>query len=850
LSHQNRCWRKFLSENQDKYRDMTVLLRNKLLGLLMLLATGHAAALTLGRVRGAAVVGQALDVSIQLQLGADDTATNLCLEADVFHADARQDPGRVRVSIEPTAQASVVNARITSSSFIDEPMVTVYLKAGCAQKSSRRYVLLADFPSESASPVLPSVDSSANANATPNTSVSSGVSPSSSSAAGPSTAVTAATSTPGNADVAKPVARAQPTSQAVIKPRPPARPRLPKPAVAKSAPPAKAAAAVAPKAAIPAAAVPTTAPAAAAASSVAPAPPVAAVSAAGQSRLKLDPLMVLAERVASLESSSSAPATDGTRDTQRMQSLEDSVKALVALAAKNEASLQDMRQRVQNAEADRVPVQWLYGLVALVLACLATMAYLWTRLRAGPGLAGSKDDWWRGARAVPPPPEAMAQPRPDPMQEFAPDAARKPVSAPVALQGAGVESQLGSRYSSLTGLEDDPSSELDVSLVEMTESNFDQLMKSGKSHSAIRPGPLSAQLEPLPATTKMQALATRPINSEQLFDVRQQADFFVSLGQTDQAVQILEKQINDHGETSPLIYLDLLQIFHSLNLKTDFRQFREDFNLLFNGRVPEFAAFRNEGRSLEEYPHVLAHITALWSTRKALMVIEASIFRDSLDDRSAPFDLAAFRELLLLHAIAQSFTVREEVVSDLSPLRANMAPISKGARLSASGGSGASPLSVSPPSSAPSNFTEVDIPLSTGGALSPGPGLPSVTGILNAPTRLDAMGAAGGELDLELDLDLSGLVALSPAEKAAKAGSAKSESPDASEVSDFSKLLRAQAPAGAPVQAPAKVGPAKAGSAKSASAQPPEFLADNLLDFDLSSEHAKLTIVKPGKPKA
>ncbi len=834
---------------------MTVLLRNKILGLLMLLVAGHATALTLGRVRGAAIVGQALDVSIQMQLSADDSATNLCLEADVFHADARQDPARVRVSIEPSAQASVVNARITSSSFIDEPMVTVYLKAGCAQKSSRRYVLLADFPSEPASAVLPLVE--------PSTSTS-GTFGSNSSAAVPGTAVTTPTSGQGNADVAKPLARTRPTAQmtdpataqatnqtatqATTKPRPPARPRPPKP----------------PKPAV-AATVPSVAPA----STPAPVPPAAEkpanasdkTPAVGQSRLKLDPLMVLAERVASLESSSSAPATDGTRDSQRMQSLEDSVKALVSLAAKNEASLQDMRVRVQKAEADRVPVQWLYGLVALVLACLATMAYLWTRLRAGPGATGAKDDWWRGARAVPPPPEAVAQPTHEFVPpELVPDVARKPVSAPVALQGAGVESKLGSRYSSLTGLEDDPSSELDVSLVEMTESNFDQLMKSGKSHSAIRPGPLSAQLEPLPATTKMQGLATRPINSEQLFDVRQQADFFVSLGQTDQAVQILEKQINDHGETSPLIYLDLLQIFHSLNLKTDFRQFREDFNLLFNGRVPEFAAFRNEGRSLEEYPHVLAHITALWSTRKALMVIEASIFRDSLDDRSAPFDLAAFRELLLLHAIAQSVTIREEVVSELSPLRANMAPISKGARLSASGGgSGASPLSSSPPS----NFTEVDISLSTGGALSAGPSLPSVTAVLNAPTRLDAM---AGELDLELDLDLSGLVALSPtqedgkstkvnkateaskaskASKAARAGSAKPESPEAAEVSEFSRLLRAQAPVSAPAQVPAK-----AVSAQSPQSQSPEFLADNLLDFDLSSENANLTVMKPGNPRA
>lgn len=127
---------------------MNVKLRNKLLGLLMLLAAGHGAALTLGRVRGAAVVGQPLDVSILVQLNADESASALCLEADVFHADSRQDPSRVRISVDPAAQGQFVNARVTSSAYIDEPMVTIYVRAGCGQKSTRRYVMLADFPSE------------------------------------------------------------------------------------------------------------------------------------------------------------------------------------------------------------------------------------------------------------------------------------------------------------------------------------------------------------------------------------------------------------------------------------------------------------------------------------------------------------------------------------------------------------------------------------------------------------------------------------------------------------------------------------------------------------------------------
>ena len=804
---------------------MNVKFRNKLLGLLMLLAAGHGAALTLGRVRGAAVVGQPLDVSIQVQLNADESASALCLEADVFHADSRQDPSRVRISVDPAAQGPLVNARVTSSAYVDEPMVTVYVRAGCGQKSTRRYVMLADFPSEPVAtsvaqslPLVtpgtampPATDASGNA-AQPAPSV---VQPSASVAGAAANGVSPqAVPRPSGASGASPP-KPIPRTPAVVKPK---APRPPKPIVIKEVPAAK----IAKIAKAPVAAV--SAPAAASPAPVA-APVPAASQTVGQSRLKLDPLVMLTERVASLESSTTPPAVETAKESLRMQTLENSVKALVEVATKNEANLQDMRLRLQKAETGNVPVQWLYGLVALVLACLAAMAYLWSKLKYLATNPGARNDWWSGAGGGAPPPVVGLTVPKVPAAEPVTATPHAP-PATVALQGAGVESQ----YSSLTGLDDDPASELDVSLVEMTESNFDRLMRSGKSHSAARRGPLPVTSAAVPPTTKMQPLSARPVNSEQLFDVRQQADFFVSLGQTDQAVQILEKQINDHGETSPLIYLDLLQIFHSLNLKTDFRQFREDFNLLFNGRVSEFSSFKDEGRSLEEYPHVLAHITALWGTRKALMVIEASIFRDSLDDRSAPFDLAAFRDLLLLHAIAQSFTVRDEVVSDLAPLRANMAPVNKGARLTAASGSASgrgvlleAPLSLS------AGLSEVDIPLSTGGALQAVPALPSVTAVLNAPTSMvEISNDLDLDLDLDLDIDLSAMVA--PA-AAAKSGDL--------EISEFSKLLRAQAPAkGAPAE-PVPTAPTLPSSSSAAGDQ------NDLLDFDLPSISGKLNIVKP-----
>ena len=819
--------REIFKRESRKYRNINVKLRNKLLGLLMLVAAGHGAALTLGRVRGAAVIGQPLDVSIQIQLNADESAGALCLDADVFHADSRQDPGRVRISVDPAAQGQLVNARVTSSAYIDEPMVTVYVRAGCSQKSARRYVMLADFPSEPAAPAIaqslplvtpgltvpPVVATEAPGNVKqPAASGAAAAGIANSMPPAVATKPADATPRPGAASAVKPAPRvvaaakskiAKPTKPVPIK-------EVPVPKVAKSP-----AAVAAPTASI---APPVAAPVQAAASSE-----------TGQSRLKLDPLVMLTERVASLETSTSAPVVDLAKESLRMQTLENSVKALVEVATKNEANLQDMRLRLQKAETGNVPVQWLYGLVALVLACLAAMAYLWSKLKGLTANPGARNDWWSGAAPVAPVP-VVGPATPNKGQAEAASLVPETPPPTVALQGAGVESQ----YSSLTGLDDDPASELDVSLVEMTESNFDRLMRSGKSHSAARRGPLPVAPAVIPSTTKMQPLSARPVNSEQLFDVRQQADFFVSLGQTDQAVQILEKQINDHGETSPLIYLDLLQIFHSLNLKTDFRQFREDFNLLFNGRVSEFSSFKDEGRSLEEYPHVLAHITALWGTRKALMVIEASIFRDSLDDRSAPFDLAAFRDLLLLHAIAQSFTVRDEVTSDLAPLRANMAPSSKGARLTASSGgiSGSAALAAAP-LSVPGGLSEVDIPLSTGGALLPVPGLPSVTAVLNAPTSMAEISTdmdLNLDLDLDLDIDLSAMV---PPAVTAKTGDV--------EISEFSKLLRAQAPSKAnpaaqvpPSPAMAPLVPASRGADQ-----------NDLLDFDLPSISGKLNIVKP-----
>lgn len=143
------------------------------------------------------------------------------------------------------------------------------------------------------------------------------------------------------------------------------------------------------------------------------------------------------------------------------------------------------------------------------------------------------------------------------------------------------------------------------------------------------------------------------MDSEELLDIRQQADFFLTVEQHEKAIELLSTRIAQCGESSPLICLDLLKIYHSLGRKADFDILRAEFNHWFTGRVPEFASFQDEGRPLSSYPPVLNRIVELWPAHSVLDYIENCIYQHSSTQPDADFDLQAYRELLLLHSIAK-----------------------------------------------------------------------------------------------------------------------------------------------------------------------------------------------------
>lgn len=372
-------------------------------------------ALTLGRARGAAWIGQPLELVVPVQIDSAQAEGAVCAEADVFHGDSRQDSSRVQVVVSPTEQADVLSLKISSSALVDEPVVTIYLRAGCAQKSSRKYVLLADFPNDNVAPLSRTVSPAAPA--TPLVIPSEAAPQSGAPDAGGANATPQAApngpakSAKASLPVSTPVAKA--ASKELSKPAPKEMPKEPAPKKESSA---KATEAAKP-------------------------------ASAGKPRLRLDPIETLNERVKTLESSTAAATVpdEMARDAQKMQALQGDLKTLLDQAVKNEASLMAMRERLEKAESERVPVALVYGLAALVLLCLGALAFLLTR-----------------------------RPRALDWEHAAPQSAHAPHAAASAAVPGGVE---------------EDSKNINVDLVDMDDEAFDQLMAQSQAQdkSPARP---------------------------------------------------------------------------------------------------------------------------------------------------------------------------------------------------------------------------------------------------------------------------------------------------------------------------------------------------------------------------
>lgn len=504
-----------------------------------------AAAVTLGRARGAALVGRPLEVTIAATL--DTAATDPCAHVDLFYGDQR-------VTRMPTVRWEARDGkegvlRVSSVAAVDEPMITLYLRIGCTQPSSRRYVLLAEVPPEEAS-VMPGR--------------------------------AAAASVPVVPPVAAPAAVARPPATASAEARVPAMPVLKLEPVGLSIDYS----------------------------------PTLRLSAQIGTQPSADP--ATRHAAAALWQALQKGPEEAMQEARRVQAVQRELQAVRDLNRQNAADLAGMRVAVEQAQSRRGTASLLaLVLAALLVVTLAVIAWRWHRLRR----IDRVGRWFEanGKPTATPPVAAMAPSGvPDIEIDAAPPAARPAV--PVLVDSVPVS---GPRAAPVLAWS-----------------------PSQQDFQASRGGTL------------------RMVGVEELLDVHDKADFFLSIGEVEQAVAILESHVHDQVETSALPWMDLLELYHSLGRRRDFERVSGEFREHFAVQVPDFEHFGEPTPTLENYSRALSRIVGLWPTRRVLDVIEESIFRKPGLPGAEPFSLEAYRELVLLYHIATDVAPEPEARSD------------------------------------------------------------------------------------------------------------------------------------------------------------------------------------------
>ena len=613
--------------------------------------------MSLGRHRGAALIGRPLDISVQAVLDTQEDLAALCLDADVFYADYKLQKSRVQVTAEKTSPAGLdAVIRIRSAVLVDEPVVTLYLRLGCQQKTERRYVVLADLVSEAIG--LPAVPLSDKVPVI----VSSQVITSRKGAGGESALASADSSDNVGPGVAN--ARSNRVERSTA-----AR------TVGRSAPLGAdgAASLLTP---VPLKAASIILPSASTSQRKKQSAKDRKTAANGNARLQLEALDLSSERDPSLRLSSellSTPAAsaqersaaaalwraltsqaqDVLSDAGKLQALENQVRTLQAQTLKNQLALDGLNQQLEQARSQRYANILVYTLAALLLFAIATLAYFLRRWFSVGDRRVDELPWWRKSEAT--------------GKGWANSSSEADVSSAAGASAGQKKSE--KKKSDKT---DKPflNSGLDLNL-DLDLGASSSMSPSGFGLASVRPlttppgktasPPLSRRDRPDFAVSMTHP--ARAVKAEELFNVQQQADFFVSLGQHEQAIEVLHSHIGDNVQTSALVYLDLFNLYHQLKRKDDYEALRGDFNQLFNAKIPAFDFYNDSSPGLEAYQGALTRIEALWPSPKVLEVIEESIFRRP-DANVEAFDLGAYRELLLLYAVAREIISPEAVSSN------------------------------------------------------------------------------------------------------------------------------------------------------------------------------------------
>lgn len=697
------------------------MVRKVLVGGWVCLASAGSSALSLGALEGHAVIGRPLRVVLPVTAAASESISPLCPVVRVYFADNLLPAAQVRIEAlaDSSGGGSATRVEVRTLTPLLEPFVRLEAVAGCGNQYSRSYTLLAELPSvdlgSTPVPKAPGVGATGAA-----------ISPT---ASGPGQSPLLAPigmgarnrSESGDRSVGAPVARQGAGLDGRVKRRP----------------------------------------------SNSPATPGAAVA-----HLTLDPLELLTAvsgstpvlrmspelNLGATDAEESSPALESRRSAAAAlwNALNDSPESVVQVKAQAQASAAETRQlkaaivsarqAEQNAllqaeEAKNavythpLTLSAIFGFVAAALG----MGLLWRRQRD----AGGRSVWWQR-----------------------PGVPKNTENVQAAGLGARVSAKLMGLAKSTPkrgGGESQIDIDIDTLLPDPGATPFERKheLETGRPSEFLESRPDVSSPSDFLASTL--ADGGRSVATEELLDLQQQVEFFISLGQADHAVEVLVNHLSDSHEPSPLAYLDLLKLYHELGRRDEYESLRTEFNRLFRGGAPGFDSYSHSRRGLERYESAMSRIQSLWPRPEVLDVIERSIFRQEMADQDMVFDLEAYRELLLLYSVARELNVPHDELAVGGQAKSHKAVAGESGVTESGEETELSPLPISVPTSAARPESQVirgdGLSNSVHGDL-----VLSAPVVVNAPLDIDLSTAfdlpdaslpVAGVIDLDLGAEIS-----------------------------------------------------------------------------------------------
>ncbi len=143
------------------------------------------------------------------------------------------------------------------------------------------------------------------------------------------------------------------------------------------------------------------------------------------------------------------------------------------------------------------------------------------------------------------------------------------------------------------------------------------------------------------------------VKVEEISDVTQEAEFWISMNDPQRAIEILAAQEQLEHPDSPVPWLFLLDLYRTVNDQQKYDRLRDRFIVFFNANIPEFETDLSTlpSRHLEDFPHLMQKICDAWNGNNIISYLE-SLLVDDREGKRAGFDLPVYRDILMLLGIA------------------------------------------------------------------------------------------------------------------------------------------------------------------------------------------------------